>query len=235
MDASEQSVSAYLANRGYVSVLYEPDGKVPPDFLIDGRIAVEVRRLNQNEDTPEGRRGLEETARPLYAAVTKVLNSLGPPTTGVSWFVLYTFSRPLPAWKQLEQKLADALHSFQELPGDQPTVIRIASGFTLKFVRASKTHPTFFVLGGSSDHDGGGFIVAEMVRNLRICIDEKSRKVARFLGRYPEWWLVFEDRIGYGVLDESDRQELRKLISLDTPWSKIVLVNPLNPAIGFEL
>jgi len=28
-------------------------GRVPPDFLLNGRIAVEVRRLNQNEDTGE--------------------------------------------------------------------------------------------------------------------------------------------------------------------------------------
>lgn len=235
MDASEKSVSVYLANRGYGALVYEPDGNVPPDFLIDGRIAVEVRRLNQNDDTAEGLRGLEETAKPLHAAVTKVLTALGPPTTGVSWFVIYTFSRPLPSWRQLERTLAGALRRFQEEPSDQPTAIRIARRFTLRSVRASKTHPTFFVLGGSSDRDGGGFIVAEMARNLRICIDEKSRKVARFLDRYPEWWLVLEDRIGYGVLDESDQHDLRELISVDDPWCKIVLVNPLNPAMGFEL
>ncbi len=235
MDASEKSVSLYLANRGYGALVYEPDGNVPPDFLIDGRIAVEARRLNQNDDTPEGFRGLEETAKPLHAAVTKVLTALGPPTTGVSWFVIYTFSRPLPSWRQLEKTLADALRHLQEEPSDQPTAIRIARGFTLRFIQASKTHPTFFVLGGSSDHDGGGFVVAEMARNLRICIDEKSRKVARFLDRYPEWWLVLEDRIGYGVLDEPDRHDLRELISVDDPWSKIVFVSPLNPAMGFEL
>jgi hypothetical protein len=235
MDTSEESVSAYLAHRGYGAVVYEPDGKVPPDFLVDGRIAVEVRRLNQNEDTPNGPRGLEEVAKPLHAAVAKVVVSLGPPTVGVSWFVRYTFSRPLPPWKQLGRMLADALRRFQEEPSDEPTAVRIAKGFTLRFIRAGKTHPTFFVLGGSADHDGGGFIVAEMERNLRICIDEKARKISRFLDRYPEWWLALEDRIGYGVLDESDRQDLRQLISVADPWSKIVLVNPLNPALGFEL
>ncbi len=235
MDASEKSVNAYLAHQRYASVVYEPDGNVPPDFLIDGRIAVEVRRLNQNEDTSNGSRGLEEVTKPLHAAVSKVVTSLGPPTAGVSWFVIYTFRRPLPPWKQLETMLADALRRFQEEPSDQPTATRMAKGFTLRFIRASKTHATFFVLGGSSDHDGGGFVVAEMARNLRICIDDKSRKVASFLNRYPEWWLALEDRIGFGVLDESDRQDLRQLISVSDPWSKIVLVNPLNPALGFEL
>jgi hypothetical protein len=235
MDASETAGSVYLAHLGYSAIVYEPDGKVPPDFLIDGRIAVEVRRLNQSEDTPEGPCGLEETAEPLHAAVTKVLSALGPPTNGVSWFVVYTFRRPLPPWRQLERTLAGALRRFQHELSDQPTAVRIARTFTLRLIRASNTYPTVFVLGGSSDHDGGGFIVGEMARNLRICIDEKTRKVARVLHRYPEWWLVLEDRIGYGVLDESDRQDLRSLISVGAPWSRIVLVNPLNPAMGFEL
>ena len=46
-------------------VVYEPDGNVPPDFAIDGSIAVEVRRLNQNYEEPDGAEGLEELRIPL--------------------------------------------------------------------------------------------------------------------------------------------------------------------------
>ena len=53
--------------------------------------------------------------------------------------------------------------------------------------------------------------------------------------KYPEWWLVFEDRIGYGVLDESDRKDLQEQVRVEHPWSKIIVVNPLNPTTGFEL
>ncbi len=42
-------------------------------------------------------------------------------------------------------------------------------------------------------------------------------------------------RYCYGVLDDSDRRGLRELVSVDDPWKKIVLVNPLDPAMGFEL
>jgi hypothetical protein len=41
MNDSEKLVFEYLKSRGFDKVVYEPDGKVPPDFLIDGRIAVE--------------------------------------------------------------------------------------------------------------------------------------------------------------------------------------------------
>ncbi len=134
----------------------------------------------------------------------------------------------------MERQLADALRHFQEAPVES-TAVRVARWLTLRFLRASETHATRFVLGSSQDHDGGGFIVAEMARNLQICIEEKSIKVARFLGRYPEWWLVLDDRIGCGVLDESERRDLRDQVPVCAPWSKIVLVNALDPLTGFAL
>jgi len=44
MDSSERIVYEYLSSQGFSDVAYEPDGNVPPDFLLNGRIAVEVRR-----------------------------------------------------------------------------------------------------------------------------------------------------------------------------------------------
>ena len=87
MDRSEQIVSEYLLHRGFRDVVYEPDGNTTPDFLIDGRIAVEVRRLNQNEDTPNGHRGLENITIPLQAKIGALLKTLGP-SNGESWYVM---------------------------------------------------------------------------------------------------------------------------------------------------
>jgi hypothetical protein len=66
MDDSEKLVEIYLKNIGFNDVRYETDGNFPPDFVADGRIAVKVRRLNQNFDERKGRgiRGLEEVAIP---------------------------------------------------------------------------------------------------------------------------------------------------------------------------
>src|SRR5213595_1852143 len=102
MDSSEGIVSEYLSHRGFRDVVYEPDGNVPPDFLVDGRIAVEVRRLNQHERIGDVPRGLEQTSIPLDRLVIRILESMGPPTVGMSWFVSYSFRRPLPSKKVLE-------------------------------------------------------------------------------------------------------------------------------------
>jgi len=235
MNDSERVVHEYLVSRGLGPVVYEPDGKVPPDFLVDGRVAVEVRRLNQNEETAEGHRGLEETSKPLNSLMQKALASLGPPISGASWFVFYTYRRPLPGRKELEGKIRRALEEIRHVPNLEEVEINVTSRFRLNFRRASRVHSNLFVLGGSSDHDSGGFLVAEMARNLQLCIAEKNLKVSKVRSRYSEWWLALEDRIGYGDLDEGDQDKLRQMIRCDGPWSKIILVNPLKPSLGFEL
>src|SRR3989449_5809707 len=203
MDDSERTILLSLQNQDLGDVVYEPDGNVPPDFLVNGRIAVEVRRLNENVETDEGHRGLEEISKPLNVLVRKALAATGPPIYGTSWFVFYTYSRPLPAWRELDALLRRALGEVAGQPNLDGHEIRVANKMRLHFTRASEVHPYLFILGGSADHDSGGFVVAELAENLRLCIDEKSAKVLKVKDRYPEWWLVLEDRIAYGVLDKA--------------------------------
>ena len=111
----------------------------------------------------------------------------------------------------------------------------LARDFRIRFAPATKTFSTIFVLGSYSDGDSGGFVLSEMQRNMTICIEEKTRKVARVRSRYPEWWLALVDTIGYGDHDESERADLRRLIQMADQWDKILLVSPLDPTKGFEL
>ena len=80
MDDSEALVENYLKYLGYCDVVYEPDGNVPPDFLVNNTVAVEVRRLNQHHDdgTGTGLRGLEEVDVPLWHRIREYLESYGP-------------------------------------------------------------------------------------------------------------------------------------------------------------
>ena len=71
MDASERIAYEFLKYSGYKDIVYEPDGNVPPDFLVNTRIAIEVRRLNQNYCKNGNFKGLEETAIPLWKKIEK--------------------------------------------------------------------------------------------------------------------------------------------------------------------
>jgi hypothetical protein len=234
MDKSEKVVADYLAHRGYTDVVYEPDGNVPPDFLVDGRIAVEVRRLNQNYEAGGKTSGLEEVAIPLWLRFRRLALSLGPPIHGVSWFVFFRFRRPLEDWKKLKPKLRQALQGFVKSSVHTKRSLRLGNGFEIEIVRASSPHGTFFVMAGYSDHESGGSVLAEIERNLRICIDEKTRKTAYVRGRYSEWWLVVTDHIGLG-LDEFDRTQFRERVRLNHTWDKVILVDPTNHTRAFEI
>ena len=157
MDESEELANRYLSYLGFKNIKFEPDGNVPPDFLADHTIAVEVRRLNQNQVTGTSFQSLEESAIPLQMRINKLLGSFGPPTSGVSWFVCFSLKRPLPSWRVLGSALRSQLEAFKRNPhNDACKNSMIADGFEIELIPAADPHPTFFVPGGYSDDDSGG-------------------------------------------------------------------------------
>ena len=98
--------------------------------------------------------------------------------------------------------------------------------------RAPQQH--FFLLGGFSDYDSGGFTLAETIRSLKVIIPEKEAKVAPYKKRYPTWWLVLINHISYR-LNEEDLCEIRKSPPVEHSFDKVVLVNPLDTSHGTEI
>jgi hypothetical protein len=236
MDTTEIEVEKYLKNLGFATVVYEPDGNIPPDFLCDGRVAVEVRRLNQQENSTSGQyRGLGETSVPLVMHLRRMLSSLGPPKADHSWFVFYRFRRPLPKWKNLGVAIKGHLEGFRDSPLHARTSIEICPQLELKIFCASKVfNNQFFVLGGFCDKDSGGWLLAKMEKSLQLCIQDKAQKIFRVRHKYPEWWLALADHIGYG-LDNFDRELFNDLVRLDHDWDKIILIDPLGKRQAFEI
>lgn len=234
VDASEAIVDEYLRAQGFADVVHEPDGNVPPDFLVDGHIAVEVRRLNQHEQTADGYRGLEHVQARVIDVLRGAFDSVGPATSGPSWFVVCEYTRPLPKWSELTRALVTVLRDFVDPPGATSPWIRVVPGLQIQLWRSSKLYPTRFVAGAFSDHDSGGLVLFEMQRNLQICMEEKEQKVARVRSKYPVWWLVLADHIGHG-LSAQERDQLRSLITVGEPWDEVILVDPAHPERGFVL
>jgi hypothetical protein len=240
MDDTERHVAGFLASKGYQDndFVYEPDGKVPPDFVLLNRIAIEVRRLNQNYDGAIRTEGLEETAIPLFHQVKKLVESFGPPTGEHSWFVCYRFARPELPWPTLRPLLKEALSNFAEDPSSSPTECRVGNTLKISFIPSSSKFDTLFVMGAHTDMQTGGFIVSEMIRNLEICVIEKTSKIARYKARYPEWWLILVDRISYGTLDSSEIETVRKSVQHMQQvqcWNKIVIIDSESCSRSFEL
>jgi hypothetical protein len=234
MDTCEELAQGHLFNLGFSDVIFEPDGSCPPDFLVDGRIAVEVRRLNRNEQMESGLRGVEVDHIATVKRFCKLLAELGPPRAGVSWFVGYKHQTPIPQWDRIKKKLRRRLVDFRDNEDEQRLrSIPIADGFEIEILhKASKPHATFFVFGGSNDSGAGEFVVPEIERNVRLCITEKTGTCAECRHKYPEWWLILVDWISFGgAVSDQDLG----CLDIDHDFDKVILLNPLDTKIAFEI
>ncbi|MFM8900143.1 MAG: hypothetical protein ACKOF9_09380 [Burkholderiales bacterium] len=180
MDVSEQLAERYLRSLNLGAVTYEPDGNVPPDFLVGTDIAVEVRRLNQNYEFPDGsRQGLEQLAIPLWKRFRNHLPTLGKSVNGECWYVGLDFRRPLEEWNTLRPLIEAELHAFMARPLRSETTLKITPNLSLDLIRSGKDHGSFFLLGASRDDDSGGWVMGEIEKNLRLCIAEKEKKIGK--------------------------------------------------------
>jgi hypothetical protein len=233
VDTAEELAFEFLRELVGNDVRYEPDGNVPPDFLVNSTIAVEVRRLNQTVETAERQESLEIGAIPLLNTIRRVLEALGPSDDGNSWFLSYRFGRPVPAKREIEKELKSFLTSFRRDKVEAKTNAKLPCGLSIRLFPASANQGDEFVLGGYTDKDSGGWLLHELERNLKICLAEKSAKTAAYRHRYPEWWLVLVDHIGYG-LGKMDQELLAARALINHDWSRVFLVDPRNHRNWFE-
>src|SRR5262245_60909355 len=155
MDSSEEIANQFLLNQGFTDIVYEPDGKRPPDFAINEHIAVEVRRLNQNYEAGGATKGLEEDARPLWDSLEKLSKSLGPSPPKENWYVSFSFRRPFGGRKLIAQRARRLLNEFIQTESKCPTHWQLTPGFRLEVFKGGTQHPTFFTMGGYVDYDNG--------------------------------------------------------------------------------
>lgn len=224
MNHDERIAESYLVSLGLGSVQYEPDGQIPPDFLVADQIAVEVRRLNQHsKDSRGGAKGLEEDSIPFRQSLERLLESFPQDGGHRTWFVMFQIRRPLRPWKLLRPLVCTALRDFLNDPSRQKTALPFGRDLQLTLLQSThEIHDRAFVLGGFTDSDAGGWIVAETLQNLSICIADKTAKVASHRHRYSTWWLVLIDYVGLA----RDGDEVRKHIVRPIDWDRITLISP---------
>jgi hypothetical protein len=222
MNRDEACVDAYLRSLGLGDVIYEPDGKVPPDFLVGGTIAVECRRLNQHQLVEGRARGLEEDSIPLQHSFVRMLAQFPNAVADRSWWVFFQLHRPFSPWPVLRTSVDLALRKHLASPVDGTVEIDIETGFRIRIAPTSTRLDRTFMLGGWIDLDSGGWVVSEIIRNLTAYVAEKSRKVAPFRSKYPTWWLVFVDYIGLAREGTDVRQHFRRPVD----WDRLILISP---------
>ncbi len=234
MNRDEQIAEAYLAELGLGKPDFEPDGNVPPDFLLQSRIAIEVRRLNKHSFGSGKPQGLEQAEIPLMKAANDVLREFDPRHDGFSFFVFVRFSRPVPSKKKLQQSMRHELQSFLAGSRERLNHRTISTGIEIDVIPTTTDHGRPFLIGGNSDDERGGWLLEDMEKNIQHCSDEKQLKIAHYRQNYPEWWLVLVDHIGY-ALDDFDRRNFKRDVTITHNWNKIVLVSPIDSGHAYEI
>jgi hypothetical protein len=228
MNRDEELAQKCLQSMGFQLVVYEPDGNIPPDFVVEKIVAVEVTRLNQNSKSASGSyRGLEEDSIPLWQKIDNLLKQFGSPVNGKSWFLGVDFVRPIPEWSLLKNRLLEFLNQVKLSQPEKLFRYPLMDNFELDIIQASSPLETMFAMGASSDGDSGGFILSEMEKNLKIILPKKYKKIEKHKSKYSQWWLLLPNYIGYGMSDR-DREQWNQYIRLEYDWDRVVIFNPLN-------
>jgi hypothetical protein len=242
MDDCEVIARDYLTRHlGFKRVDREPEGKAKfPDYLIvDIGVAAEVRRLNQNWQSPRPGtkgKGVFESIHRIRACTERTLGSLGPPTGIVSWVVEIEYGQPDSARQKAGQKaIRQFLEAFRDSPTTQTaTTVALFDDFKLELCSAGRLHKNGFILGACNCSESGGWLGPELTRNVQICIDEKTDRwktsgIPR--AKYSGWWLLLVDLISHG---RGGKIQVRPQVA-PYNWDKIVLISPFDHTRTFEV
>ena len=228
MDAAEAHAQSFLDHLGLGPVRYEPDGNQPPDFLTANGIAVEVRRLNQHRVAVDGHTALEHDAFPIMHGFERLLTTYGPSEVRGSWWARYTFRRPIAQWRDIEPQARIALDEIAVHAGITLEQWPVEKNFRLSTIPCSGPQPQLFMFSGYNDRDSGGWLLHELRQNATICIQQKTKKIARVRGRYDRWWLVLVDQIGLGS-SLLEGELFAEQVRIEHDWDRVVVLNPTDP------
>ena len=213
MDNEEKAVYTYLISTNIGAVHYEPDGNITPDFSVNSKIAIEVRRLNQNLFENDKTIGLEKFAIPLADAFNKTLETFNKEYVDRTYFVSIDFQRAGDnSIKDLKHQIRTCLEEFLKSDQSLPCEIMINDDVIIGFYEATNTPGILFKPAGGSDLDGGGEVFKTYSENLKYCITEKSRKVQPHLSKYSEWWLFLVDHLSWPLFDQDEITRIEKSI-----------------------
>ncbi len=87
--------------------------------------------------------------------------------------------------------------------------------------QASNTEQKFS-LGIFNDFDDGGWVIDMYATELNHCIEEKSRKIRHLVQKYPNWWLVLVDHLGY--ISREDKRTVLDLITSKNLFSQVKVI-----------
>tara|TARA_B110000037_G_C17036383_1_gene471805 strand:- start:120 stop:833 length:714 start_codon:yes stop_codon:yes gene_type:complete len=222
----EKLVIDNLSHQGYENILFEPDGNLPPDILVDNKIAIEVRRLNQNQKTENGFKGLEQDEFSIHGILTRIMKEVSDENYDKSAFVGYYFNRPVPSKNEIKTFAKEVLENHKSSI-DEGREYDYNEFFRMRVFPSEIKLDQQYEYGMSRDGDSGGFIVSLIYENLKLIVAEKENKTKNHRNKYSKWWLAVVDTIGYGLSD-LDLNQFNELPKIENQFDRLLLVSAID-------
>lgn len=227
MNFDEKIVFNYLVDKVSKNVIFEPDGNIPPDFLIDSAIAVEARRLNQHVIKNGNVIPLESSEYKVIPKLIRLFDRFNSIDKGLSATVSISYRSPLRINQQIEKQILDLLE-FKANCLESRESYSINNNLEFQFNPSNISDGKMYKLSAYLDRNWGGVVVSEVFENLKLCITLKERKIIPHLGKYQIWWLALVDYIGF-YLNDNDQETIKAYFNFVTVFDKVILISPFEP------
>jgi hypothetical protein len=228
MKEEEKIVFEYLSSLGFNNISYEPLGfSTFPDFGIDGKIGVEVRRLNRNHINENEIPEADNLNSKYKNEINKILNSIQQDGE-TTYFIDFKIKRS--SCSIYEKSLFKNLKSYLKTCDTNSNSHNIDENLNMTLIKGSFDCEKKFKF--DAIQLPFFFIEEQYLKDIQFCINDKQKKIDTLNNKtiFSEYWLVLIDCLFYDNLREYEFN------SLDTKnFSKIILINKINENISIKI
>ena len=176
MNKDEQRAETYLKSLDYENIEYEPIKNETPDFLLDNKIAVEVRRLNINYINEKISHGIEDFVKPLEDYIVNKTKEFKIDLFSNSAYIFIILKKPkiiknkyLPsAKKRIDACFKEHINFVSEEKN-----YKITDYLSLSFLPTDKKETIYKFASGI---EPSNWIIEALEKNIKLSILEKSIK-----------------------------------------------------------
>ena len=222
----------YLQTLKHSTLVYEPLGNVTPDFLLDNKTAIEVRRLNRNFINSKNKLNIENIKITVIKKLKKLIEKFDHSPYTNSAYISITLFKPIEDEKKINViKRVKKILKRHTPHMSQNRSYKIADCLKLTFIPTDKKSNIYIYSGCNNDFF---WIVHELQKTIQSAIDEKNKKIEKNFNLYNEWWLILVDSIVHG-LDSEDFTKLQNMQFDKQKFSKVIILSPKGEFKTLEL
>lgn len=224
-DYVELVAEKYLKSATSLEVEFEPNGpQTFPDFSVGTQVYAEVTRL---ELPLEDGRSFTEHSAPFIQSVENFLEKSSiKPRGNHDYFVCFSVKFPLNINDELI-KLKNAIFSHSKLGCETAEDSDFAGVHRIKFLEGNLSANPRYRLGLYTPTDLSGWVGNHLAKSITEALKRKSSDKFKSKKANKEFWLLVGDAFSYRI-DPSLMTALERVVSENSLWDRVVLLNPRN-------